>query len=191
MPDPFRTVVQRCGLCEVEGDQLELLAGVPMCAVCRTGEVDDALARHALSCTVKELHPTRATLWRTVEVVRPTILDLAVKCGPDTPRGWLRRRLGQGDPEVGDPGFDDRVKVEPADDSFTELALRVLRSPGVPQAVLAVIDCGGSVELVGRTVWVRAERSGDFGHIPELATLKLLAVALAIAVERFAREPSR
>jgi hypothetical protein len=189
MPDPFRTVVRSCALCgiEAEADSLQSLAGVPVCAVCRGGDLDRALVRNRLTCTAKEICMDGAVSRRTVEVVRPTDLVLAVKLDPDTPRGWLRRLLGASDPEVGDPAFDDQVKVQPADESFTELALAVLRDEGVRQAVLELTACGCKVELAGRTVWASTDNTVGWRPFPELAAFKPLAVALAVAVERFAR----
>ena len=130
MADPFRSTIRRCELCDAEVDPAALgpLAGFSACASCRAGELDRALARRGLTCTSNEHHNEGSgSTTGFVEVRHPTVLELAVKLDADTPRGWLRRLLEAGDPEVGDRAFDDRVKVAPADGSFTEPALAPIR----------------------------------------------------------------
>ncbi len=193
MADPFRTAVACCALCEreVEASSLELFAGVAACSDCREGKLERALARFGLRLTTRELRLSgeAGSLHRTVEVTRPTRLELPLKLEPDTPRGWLRRKLGARDPEIGVPAFDDRVKVIPDDESFTEAALEALRRPAVQQAVLAILDRGCRVELAGQSVWVHVDvrEGGGLDAILRLEVMAPLAVALAIALERYAR----
>lgn len=124
---------------------------------------------------------------RVVEVTRPTHLDLAVTFEPRIWRGLWRRLLGAKGPEDGERSFDELVRVRPADEGFTELALSALRDDRVRQAILELAYLGCAVELAGRTVWARARSAGLLFPFPEFPVLRPLAVALAVAVERFAR----
>jgi hypothetical protein len=191
LADPFRTIVRRCALCDLEvpAEALATLAGVEACAGCREGELDRAIARWGLSCTARESQ-NGGSLHRSIEVLRPTMLDLAVKLEPDQRKGWFLRAVS-GDPEVGDPEFDDHVLVAPADPSFAEATVAALRSQAVRQAILEATEQGAAVELAGRSVWVYASEHGGSETIPELAVIRPLGIALAVALERLARGHER
>ncbi len=180
MPDPFRTPVRRCELCdrEVPLEEIEPRTGAEVCARCRGGELDQALARWRLACSTRELeHPVHLL----VELTHPTPADLHVVLEPERARGWLQRVLVSGDPEVGDPAFDRAVHITPGDVSFTEPSLRVLRDGAVRRAVLELTRRGCTVVLSPSGVAASTRQRGS------LAELKLLAVVLGIAIERSLR----
>lgn len=55
MLDPFRAVVRRCELCnlEVAAETIEMFASIPACHDCRAGKLDRALERWALAVSLE------------------------------------------------------------------------------------------------------------------------------------------
>lgn len=188
----YRTAAARCELCdvEVEAATLEELAGLRWCQSCRGGDLERAIKRWDFVLRRQHRAPGHRTSESfTIEVQRPTFVEALAKFDRDSgpKKGWFSRLFARGDPEVGDKAFDDQVLIAP-DTGADEATMRLLTRPGVRQAILALVRQGCEVDLTGQSVWVHDLDYGLMNRIGEMAVAEPLAVALAVHVERYARE---
>jgi hypothetical protein len=188
----YRTAAARCELCdvEVEAATLEELAGLRCCQGCRGGDLERAIKRWDFVLRRKHTAPGHRTSESfMIEVQRPTFMEAFAKFDRDSgpKQGWFSRLFARGDPEVGDKAFDDQVLIAP-DTGADEATMRLLSRPGVRQAVMALVQQGCEVDLTGKSVWAHDRDNGLIDPIGEMGTAEPLLVALAVHVERYARE---
>jgi len=188
----YRTAATRCELCnvEVEAQELEDLAGLRCCQRCRGGDLEPAIHRwdfEVIKRHTESGHRTSESF--NIEVRRPTFVEAFAKFDRDfgPKKGWFSRLFFKQDPEVGDKAFDDQVLIAP-DKGADEATMLLLSRPGVRQAVLALVQQGCEVHLTGQSVWIYDLDSGLIDRISSMDEAEPLALALAVHVERYARE---
>ncbi len=131
-----------------------------------------------------------ATLRCLVDVVRPTTAAIEASLREEHLGDKLKRLVGQGDPITGDEVFDKRVWVD-TDTAHGETML-LLADEGVRAALLEALRLAEHVSLTAVEVKLRAVKTGMLASYSpgDLADVERAAIALAVAVERWARQRS-
>lgn len=188
----YRTAARRCELCgaEMEAHELQDLVGLACCAPCSGGDLDRAAQHWGFVLKHRFTEGGHGSSDRFfIEVKRPTFVEAFAKFDADSGprRGWLTRLFRQADPEVGDRAFDDQVLVKP-DPGAHEATMSLLQHSGVRRAVQELVQQGAEVDLTGNSVWVHDMDQGALGKMAVMELALPYAVALAVHIERIARE---
>jgi len=184
----------RCAFCltDIDSAQLTPIAQLPVCPRCAAGELDAAHAEHGFTEEHKERHTkssgTGGGDWiRHVEVARATPLEIIVTFRAEKGSGgWFSRLFSRSDTQVGHDEFDKRIRIK-TDIEYEPTVEFLLQSAGAREALLHLIASGCSASIVGTLVGAGASRYNP-DNLPAMEDIRVHAMALAIHVERFARE---
>jgi hypothetical protein len=177
----------------VEPASLAELGGLLGCARCRGGDLEQAVRHWGLELEASHTPGShRSNEYFSIEVKRPTFVEAFAKLDRDSgsKESWLGRLFRRQDPEVGDKEFDDQVLITP-DAGADEATLRLLGQPALRRTVQALVQLGCEVHLTGNSVWAFDRDGGAIDPISDVNVAKPLTVALAVHVERHAREARR
>lgn len=202
---PFRTSFAACELCgsEVESSELTPVAHLSTCPKCRGGDLNDALRAHSFTEEHRQYVYSSSDCHENVvriELDRPSELDLTVTFasdkGSDT---WLGRLFRKPDPEVGFEEFDRRIRIV-LYEKYEPTAKAFLQSAGAREAILRLVAMRCRVVL-GDPQFIDEGRETPDGkrvtaeareylrsNAPELGEMMPYVIALAVHLERFARE---
>ena len=193
---PFRTTSGTCELCGVEtrSDELETVASLAVCARCARGDLEAAARmwrfeeRHRQWIEPKTPDNSENKNL-SVEITRPTSLDLHATLSRETAADKLKKLIGRGDPKVGEKRFDDLVKVDVELD-FEPLLMALLDNDGVRSVVSDLVALGCTIDLGNQAVSANI-RNWIIKDLPDMTDVVLATFVLAVHMERFARAAGR
>ena len=189
----YREQARRCDACLTEPDADEALkpfAGQQLCSVCLE-DYRPALKAWGLEhrADITE-HPLHRHVLKTsrVRVVRPTPLEIYAHLRAEGLGDRWRRIFGTTDPETGNPCFDKQVWIE---EHGVGVTMALLADEVVQAAVVEALGVAAEVELDRQEVLVTHQvTSSDFDP-EQLLAMDQVAVAVAVCVERWARDRVR
>jgi hypothetical protein len=194
MSPGYRRAARRCEAClgELGPDAtLTPFAGLQVCATC-VEDYRPAVKAWGLTFeadTTEHRGSRHVTTTTRARAVRPTPLEIYAHLRAEgLGDKWRRLFGGDADPLTGNPRFDRQVWIE---EHGVGVTMELLGDGGVQAAVVAALGVADSVEL-GRQEVLLAGQTTGLGFKPELLfALDLAAVAVAVQVERWARDRAR
>ena len=188
---PFRQATGSCALCgkETPAEELESLAGLEACSICRSGDLDEAirvqgLREDTLIIDAKKGSPSDKDDGFQIMLTFSTPLEIDAVLRAEAPINWFTKLFRKPDPEIGYEEFDRAVHVS-VDEASRPPLEGILASPGAREAVMRLVGMRCKVVLFNSTVDA-VVREWDIRNVPPIEEARKHIVALAMYVQEYA-----